>query len=107
MDSAIRHNKGKPKYSLIDYHSLEPLVRILEWGEDHYSRNNWRKGLDKLEVLDSLQRHIGELIDKVNEGKDEVDNETQIEIIGHIMANCMFYSYYTQNNKFVTKTNNK
>lgn len=106
---AIRLNNGKPRYSLIDYASLEPLVRVLEFGEGKYNRNNWRRPQSKLEILDSLQRHVGELIDKVNEGEEENDIETQLHIIGHILANGMFFAYHNRNRTFIEqiKTINK
>lgn len=103
--SGSRYNEGKPEYSLIDYQSLEPMVRVLMFGRKKYDRNNWRKGLNKLELLDSLQRHIGDLIDRVNQGEDEVDPESGEHIIGHILANASFFSYHTGNNSFTNPSN--
>jgi hypothetical protein len=99
----IRLNYGKPRYSLINYKALEPLVRVLEFGEKKYTRSNWTLGLKREEILDSLQRHVGELIDKYNKGVPETDEETEEHIIGHIMANCLFYSYHMQNNSFTNE----
>lgn len=93
----IRHNAGKPDYTLIDYKSLEPMVRVLEFGAGKYERNNWRLGgpnSEKLKILESLQRHIGELIDAVNMGTPEIDHESHEHLIGHILCNSMFYSFY-------------
>lgn len=101
---ADRHNQGKTEYSLIDYKSLEPLARVLTFGKQKYSRGNWQQGLDQIEILDSLQRHCGELIDKVNANQPEVDDESGEHIIGHIMANCMFYLYHQRNKSFTNKT---
>jgi hypothetical protein len=91
-NEAMRFNQGKPDFTLVDFKSLEPMVRVLEFGANKYARHNWRKGLSKENILGSLQRHVGKLIDKVNKGEDEVDEETLIHEIGHIMCNCMFYS---------------
>lgn len=96
---AKRYNQGKPQYSLIDYSALEPLVRVLEFGADKYSRDNWRKGLDQKELLNSLMRHVGDLIDAVNEKRAEIDHESMLPLIGHIMANAMFYSKFYTNKK--------
>ncbi len=100
-EQGTRHNQGKPDYTLIDYHSLQPLVRVLEHGVIEYGRNNWRGGFTKESLLASLQRHVGELIDAMNCGTDETDPKTQQHLIGHIMANAMFYS----NQYVVNKTN--
>lgn len=86
---ALRYNEGKPKWSLVHFKSLEPLVRVLMYGVKKYARDNWKKGLDRQEILDSMQRHLAALIDG-----QEIDPESQEHHIGHIMCNCMFYSYF-------------
>ena len=30
-EKALRYNEGKPQWSLIDFDSLEPMVRVLEY----------------------------------------------------------------------------
>lgn len=117
---ALRYNKNKLKWSLVDFKALEPMVKVLMYGAHKYSiyenykheeikgcditieesaaytikssgANNWKLGLDKTELLESMQRHLIDLF----EGK-ELDNESKLEIIGHLMCNCMFYSYFNQ-----------
>lgn len=88
-DGALRYNEGKPKWSLVHFKSLEPLVRVLMYGADKYALDNWKKGLPKKEILDSMQRHMAALID----GQD-TDEESGLPHIGHIMCNAMFYSYF-------------
>lgn len=90
INKALRFNKGKPKWSLVHYKSLEPLVRVLETGANKYSRNNWKLGLDRDEILDSLQRHLAALMDG-----EEFDEESELPHVGHIMANAMFLQYYS------------
>jgi len=87
-EKALRYNEGKPKYSLIDYKSLEPMVRVLEYGAEKYSADNWKKGLNKDELIDSMLRHLHKLSDG-----EEIDEESKLHHIGHIMCNCMFYAY--------------
>jgi len=88
-EKSIRHNTGKPKWSLLDYESLEPLVRVMEFGEKKYSRDNWKKGLDLQEILDSAYRHLNSL----NSGEVH-DKETGLMHAGHIMANMMFWIHH-------------
>lgn len=92
-DKALRYNDGKPQWSLVDFDSLEPLVRVLEYGAKKYSKNNWKKGLDKQQILESLMRHLIKLMNN-----ELVDEESQEQHIGHILANAMFYSYFSNNN---------
>ena len=86
---ALRYNEGKLKWSMVHYQSLAPLVRVLMYGEKKYARDNWKKGLNREEILDSMMRHLTALIDG-----QEIDPESGEHHIGHIMCNCMFYSYF-------------
>lgn len=97
MDKADRYNAGKRRWSLVHYKSLEPLVEALEYGANKYAPDNWKKGLDKKEILDSTMRHISAVID----GED-LDPESKVKHIGHAMANLMFYEYF-DNKKEETK----
>jgi len=87
--SALRYNTGKPKWSLVNMHSLVPMIRVLEYGALKYAPSNWQKPMKRDEVLDSMQRHLAALIDG-----NELDDESGLTHIGHIMANALFYSYH-------------
>lgn len=89
FDKALRYNKGKPKWSYVHFKSLEPLVRVLEYGALKYAPYNWKKEMPLDEILDSMQRHLAALIDG-----EEFDQESELHHIGHIMANAMFYQYH-------------
>lgn len=91
---SLRYNSGKPSVGLIHNGSLLPLTRVLEFGAAKYTPNNWQKGFDKIKLLESMKRHVDELMDAANGSKSEIDEESQEHIIGHIMANAMFYSYH-------------
>lgn len=99
---ALRYNNGKLHWSLVHFKSFEPMIKVLEYGANKYSPDNWKKGLDEKELLESLQRHVASLIDKVNENQEPIDEETKLHEIGHIMCNAMFYSYLFVINKKTT-----
>jgi hypothetical protein len=86
---AARFNEGKPQWSLVHFKSLEPMVRVLEFGCIKYDRNNWKKAMDTSKILESMQRHLAALFDG-----EEVDSETGISHMGHIQCNAMFYNYH-------------
>ena len=91
---ADRYNNNKPKWSLIDFKSLEPLVRVLEYGCIKYEKNNWKKGLPASETMESMVRHCFKLM-----GGELTDSESGISHIGHIMANAMFLAYNMREKK--------
>jgi len=90
QNKGLRYNEGKPKWGLVHFKSLEPMVRVLEYGAKKYSPDNWKKGLDKKEILESMMRHIAALMDG-----EEIDPETGITHMGNIQCNAMFYNYFT------------
>ena len=85
MEQALRYNKGKLKWSLVDWKSLEPMVRVLEMGAEKYAPYNWTKGMPVTEVSESLLRHMFAYLD----GED-TDPESGIEHLGHVMCIVMF-----------------
>ena len=88
-NKGLRYNTGKRKWSLVHFKSLEPMIEVLEFGAKKYEPFNWQKGLDKKEVLESLQRHLARLFDG-----EEIDRESGLHHIGHIMCNAMFFQYH-------------
>ena len=88
-DKAMRFNEGKPKWSLVHYKSMEPMIRVLEFVAQKYAPKNWMKPMNTTEILESMQRHLAALMDG-----EEVDQESGISHMGHIQANAMFYNYH-------------
>lgn len=86
---ALRYNENKLKWSLVHWESLKPMVRVLEFGSKKYSPGNWKKGLDRNEILESMMRHLIALMDG-----EEVDPESGEHHVGHILCNGMFYNFH-------------
>jgi hypothetical protein len=87
----LRFNEGKPRWSLVHFNSMLPMVRVLEFGAQKYDDHNWKKGLVPKEILESMMRHTADLMDGITH-----DKETGLPHIGHIQCNAMFYSYFTE-----------
>lgn len=91
-EHALRYNEGKPKWSLVHYKSLEPMIRVLEYGAFKYAPYNWQKPMPLEQILESMQRHLAALMDG-----ELIDAESGISHMGHIQANAMFYNYHINN----------
>jgi len=89
-ETALRFNKDKLKWSLIDWTSLEPMVRQLMFGQKKYSRDNWKKGMKLSEIEDSLKRHSVAL----HNDPFSIDEESGLSHTAGLLCNSMFYSYY-------------
>lgn len=72
------------------------MVRVLEVGVLKYSRDNWKKGFPRHELLESAMRHLVALMDG-----EETDPETGLSHMGHLQCNTLFYNYCQRNNKFI------
>lgn len=111
MSKAIRYNDGKRKWSLVHFESLEPMVKVLEYGAKKYTidihdedgtvidsisgKDNWKNQMDLKEILESIQRHLAALLD----GQD-YDSESGLHHMGHIQCNAMFYNYHYDKESF-------
>ncbi len=89
MEKSLRFNKGKLKWSYVDFRSLEPMVRVLEFGVTKYKPMNWKIGLDKDEIMESLLRHAFAIL-----SGEDIDPESGLPHIGHLQCNAMFYAYH-------------
>ena len=85
---ALRYNKGKSQWSLVDFKSLEPMVEVLEFGARKYAKDNWKKGMPVSQVIESMLRHTFSLL-----SGETHDKESLIHHIGHIQCNAMFIAY--------------
>jgi hypothetical protein len=87
-EKAMRYNTGKLKWHLVHQPSLEPMVRVLEYGANKYAPGNWKKGQSINELYDCLTRHMNAFMD----GEDN-DPESGESHIGHVLCNAMFIVY--------------
>jgi len=98
LDKALRYNEGKPQFSLIDLNSMEDCAKVLEFGANKYSRNNWQKGFPLSTILDSMLRHIAAL-----QRGEMIDPESGLPHTGHIQCNALFLGCKNNTNDFVEK----
>jgi hypothetical protein len=89
---AERLNNGKLQWGLVDFPSLEEMVRVLEFGAKKYSPDNWKKGSPTVELCESLLRHVFAYMSGENN-----DPESKLSHLGHIMCNAMFLNYMMKN----------
>lgn len=88
MERATRHNEGKLRWSLVDFNSFSPMVKVLEFGAKKYGIDNWKKGLYTTEICESMLRHIFAYLNGENR-----DEDSGLSHICHIQANAMFLGF--------------
>lgn len=84
---AERYNVGKPQlsYLLTAPRAAEALARVMEQGAKKYARDNWKKGLPREELIDSLLRHL-----LAYHNGALMDAESRQPHVAHILANALF-----------------
>lgn len=87
-EKAQRFNKDKPQWSLVDFESFEPMIKVLEFGAKKYAPFNWQKGFDQRILMESLLRHAFAYL-----SGEEEDPESGLSHIGHIQCNAMFLAF--------------
>lgn len=93
-DEAMRFNEGKLEWSLVDFDSLEDMVKVLEFGAKKYKPDNWKKPMKVYKIIESMLRHTFALL------RGELnDKESGLPHIGHIQCNAMFIAYHLNKNK--------
>ena len=79
--SAIKHDKHKPDLSLLTPAMLEPMTRALMYGEQKYSRGNFKGGFENVRLTSAALRHIFAYLDR-----EDLDPESGVSHLGHAMA---------------------
>lgn len=94
-EQAQRHNTGKPQLSYVPLDCFTECARVFEYGAVKYGeRDNWRKGQELEQILDSLLRHIAAI-----QAGEELDKESGLHHIGHIQCNAAFLGLWLKNKK--------
>ena len=84
INRSLRHNTGKPDYSLIPMAALAEVAKVLEYGASKYERGNWLKPTSWEVSFACLQRHMSAW----QAGEDN-DDESGRSHIAHAACNLI------------------
>lgn len=86
MEKGIKFDGGKLEFGLLPPLALEEVVKVLTFGAQKYSRNNWQKvSGSKRRYFDAMERHIWAW----RKG-EQIDPESGINHLAHAMCCLMF-----------------
>lgn len=93
---AIKHDQGKPQFSLLSSPAMQQLTEVLTFGAKKYGIDNWRKGqgLQWRRLYDAMFRHLVQWKDAVEAGRSTADEESQFSHLAHLMCNAMFLLHF-------------
>lgn len=94
-DKGLRFNAGKNRVGLVSPHLIEEIGKVLTFGAEKYSADNYMGGMKWSKVIDSLDRHWQEF----RKGVD-YDDESKLLHLAHMGCNLQFlmdyYHYYPE-----------
>jgi hypothetical protein len=92
-DSGIKHDTGKPRWSLLPDGTVELVVRVLEAGAIKYTPGNWQKVPNaRTRYYDALMRHVNAWW-----SGETRDPETHLHHLAHA-ACCILFLLWLDSN---------
>lgn len=88
----LKYDDGKPRWDLLPFDVLEPVVRVLEYGANLYGEQNWR--LVKSGESRYLNAALRHLIKHMS--GEKIDPESGLPHLAHFVANGIFLLFFTR-----------
>jgi 5'(3')-deoxyribonucleotidase len=87
--TALRFNKGKLRYDLVQPDAHRDMVKVLTIGATKYDDRNWENGYDWSIPIASLKRHLAAI-----EAGEDYDSESGLLHAAHIATNAHFLNAF-------------
>ena len=59
MNTAVKHDAGKPRMDLLPFDALWEVGEVLDYGARKYSERNWERGMSWGRLMAAALRHLG------------------------------------------------
>lgn len=89
---AIKHDSGKPDFSMVSYELMEAVSKVRMFGATKYAKNNWKKGFKVTRSLAAALRHIFLFL----RGETN-DSESGLSHLAHAVC-CLEHAIYDMTN---------
>lgn len=90
--TGIKHDKGKPRLSLLPWSALYSVCEVLEWGAREYGEYNWRDVEDgERRFADAALRHLA----AHSEGHEN-DGKTGLPHLAHAACSVLFALWFAR-----------
>jgi hypothetical protein len=90
--SGIKYDSGKTDLSLVSLESITGEAKAMEYGAKKYGRNNYKGAMEWTRLLGAALRHTFQF-----SGKQDLDNESNLNHLYHAKANLGMLIYYYEN----------
>lgn len=86
LDKGRKHDTGKPMMALLPPHAMLAVGRVMTFGAEKYSRDNWKRvPAAKQRYMDAMMRHAFQFMTG-----EEVDPETGESHLAHLICCASF-----------------
>jgi len=89
VDSFMKFDTGKLRYSLIPPEATRALAEVLTYGAKKYKPNNWKEVDDTSRYTDALYRHL-----EAWRAGEANDPESGLSHLAHALTNVSFLLYF-------------
>ena len=87
LNPGVKHDQGKPDYTLLPLKTLEGVVRVMEFGVKKYARDDWKRLPDGYNrYLAAHLRHMAEVL----EDPKHIDYESGLLSYDHALCDLIF-----------------
>ena len=86
ITTGVKHDSGKPRFSLLPLKQIETVVAVLEFGARKYAPGNWQKVENPRDrYFDAAMRHVFAW-----RNGEKLDQETQLPHLAHAVCCLLF-----------------
>jgi len=91
MSVAIKHDGGKPRFSLLPWDALREVVAVREYSVKTYGSEHCWQDVEPRRYVDALLRHGAEIVEN---GIHSRDAESGLLHTAHIACNALFLVWF-------------
>jgi hypothetical protein len=83
---AVKHDSGKPDWSLVPMETLEYVAKVMTFGAEKYARDGWK------ELPDFENRYFAAMLRHLTawQAGEKVDPESGLPHLAHVLTNATF-----------------
>ena len=89
MEKGLKKDFGKTDWTILPFDALEEIVKVLEFGEKKYARNNWQNIKPRTRYLKAAFRHL-----IAYASGEKFDSESGLSHLAHCGCCILFMLWY-------------
>jgi len=88
MAIGVKYDDSKLRWTLLPLRAVKEVVKVLEFGVEKYSKDNWQK-VDKQRYIDAAFRHLTDYVQG-----EKIDKESGFSHLAHCVCCLLFVMWF-------------